>query len=251
MIKISAVIISFNEERNIERCLRSLDWADEIVLVDSGSTDRTALIARNYTDRVIMHEWEGFVKQKIYATALASNDWVFSIDADEEVSADLKKEIQRIRQSIPSAAAYRMARKMFYLGRWIKHGSWYPDYKVRLFNRKEGYWIGLEVHEFWRTSGRYENLSGDLLHYSYQNLTDHMQKINILTSQAAAEMQQKGKQAKLWNMLINPWAKFLKSYLIQLGFLDGFVGLVIALMGSYYVLLKYLKLWELRHAHIK
>jgi glycosyltransferase involved in cell wall biosynthesis len=246
MPKISAVIITFNEEKNIERCLQSLDWADEIVIVDSCSTDHTVALCQKYTSRIIVHNWEGFVKQKIYATAQASNDWIFSIDADEEVSPQLKSDLLKIKQSISSTVAYRMPRKMFYLGKWIAHGSWYPDYKVRLFDRKHGRWVGLEVHEFWQADGRCEKLPGEIFHYSYQNLTDHVHKINTLTTKAASEMLHKGKRATFWHILINPYLKFIKSYFIQAGLRDGFVGLIIALMGSYYVFLKYLKLWELQ-----
>ena len=247
MEKISAIVIAFNEEKNIERCLQSLDWADEIVVVDSFSTDRTLALSKKYTARVVQHNWEGFVKQKIFATSQASYDWIFSIDADEEVSDQLKYEIIRIRQAGPVAQAYQMPRKMFYLGKWITHGSWYPDYKVRLFNRQQGHWAGLDIHEYWQVRGRSEKLKGDLLHYSYENITYHINKINILTSQAAAEMLQKGEKDSYSSILINPFIKFCKSYLLQAGFRDGFVGLIIALLGSYYVFLKYLKLWELRN----
>jgi glycosyltransferase involved in cell wall biosynthesis len=251
MEKISAIVIAFNEEKNIERCLQSLDWADEIVVIDSFSTDQTRVLSKKYTPRVIQHKWEGFVKQKIYATSQASYDWIFSIDADEEVSDQLKYEIMRIKQAGPAVQAYQMPRKMFYLGKWITHGSWYPDYKVRLFNRQHGHWAGLDIHEYWQGKSRCEKLKGDLLHYSYENITDHINKINILTSQAAAEMLQKGEKDSYWNILINPFIKFCKSYFIQAGFSDGFVGLIIALLGSYYVFLKYLKLWELRHSASK
>jgi len=246
MEKISAVVITFNEEKNIERCLLSLDWADEIVIVDSLSSDRTVSLCRKFTDRIIEHQWEGFVRQKIFATGQAANDWIFSIDADEEVSDQLKYEIVRSKQAGFGAMAYRMPRRMFYLGKWVTHGSWYPDYKVRLFNRNHGRWEGLDVHEYWQPAGHDQKLKGELLHYSYENITDHMNKINMLTSQAAAEMLQKGEQASYWKILVNPLIKILKSYVLQAGFLDGFVGLVVALMGGYYVFLKYLKLWELR-----
>jgi glycosyltransferase involved in cell wall biosynthesis len=248
MIRISAVIITFNEQDHIERCLQSLLWADEIVVVDSGSTDQTPAICRKYRVRLLEHPWEGFVRQKIFATAAAANDWIFSIDGDEEVSESLRQEIERIKASTPQAAAFRMPRKMFYLGKWIKHGSWYPDYKIRLFNRQQGRWAGLEVHEYWQPAGRCEKLGGDLLHYSYKNLADHLHKMNNLTTQAAREMQQKGVKPYLRNILGRPCGKFLKSYFIQAGFLDGFTGLIIALLGSYYVLLKYLKLWELQRS---
>jgi len=246
MEKISAIIITLNEEKNIERCLQSLDWADEIVVIDSFSTDRTVALCKKYTNRIIQHKWDGFAQQKIFATSQARYDWIFSIDADEEVSDQLKYEIIRIKQSTPAAQAYRMPRKMFYLGKWITHGSWYPDYKVRLFNRQHGHWEGLDIHEYWQVKGSCEKLKGDLLHYSYKDITDHLQKINTLTSKAAAEMLKKGERNSVWNLIINPFLKFFKSYFIQAGFLDGFVGLIIASMGSYYVFLKYLKLWELR-----
>jgi len=246
MEKISAVVITYNEQDNIERCLSSLDWVDEILVVDSHSTDRTVELCRKYTDRVLLHKWEGFVRQKIYATKRAGYDWILSIDADEEVSPGLRAEIIKLRQSGFTAAAYQMPRKVFYLGKWIRRGGWYPDYKVRLFDRKQGQWIGVEVHEYWQSAGKCARVQGDLLHYSYKNITDHLNKINNLTSVAAVELSGKNTTASIWDLLVNPISKFIKSYFIKTGFLDGFVGLVIAVMGSYYVFLKYLKLWELQ-----
>jgi glycosyltransferase involved in cell wall biosynthesis len=251
MEKISAIIIAFNEEKNIERCLQSLEWADEIVIIDAFSTDRTVALSKKYTARIIQHTWEGFAKQKIFATSQARNDWIFSIDADEEVSDQLKYEIIRIKQSGAAAQAYRMSRKMYYLGKWITHGSWYPDYKVRLFNRQHGHWEGVDIHEYWQFEGRCEKLKGDILHYSYENITDHLSKINTLTSKAAAEMVKKGERYSFWKLSVASFLKFIKSYFIQAGFRDGFVGLIIAVLGSYYVFLKYLKLWELRHSASK
>jgi glycosyltransferase involved in cell wall biosynthesis len=246
MEKISAVIITYNEQGNIERCLASLDWVDEILVVDSFSTDHTVEIAKKYTRTIIQHEWEGFVRQKIYATSQASHDWILSIDADEEISHELKTEILAIRQTGFTGTAYQMPRKVLYLGKWIRYGGWYPDYKMRLFNRKQGQWMGVEVHEYWQSTGKCSRLKGDLLHYSYKNISDHLNKINNLTTIAASELRGKNIKASFLSLMINPFAKFLKAYFIKTGFLDGFVGLVIALLGSYYVFLKYLKLWELQ-----
>jgi glycosyltransferase involved in cell wall biosynthesis len=246
MEKVSAVIIAYNEQDTIERCLKGLDWADEIIVVDSFSSDQTVERCQRYTAKVIRHEWEGFVRQKIYATGLAQHDWIFSIDADEELSVELKADIINLKRSGFNAAAYQIPRRVFYLGKWIGHGGWYPDYKVRLFNRQQGQWIGIDVHEYWQTTGRLGKVRGDLLHYSYKNVADHVRKINQTTSVSAQELLSQGIRVSPFHTLIKPTAKFLKSYFIKAGFLDGYIGLVIALMGGYYVFLKYLKAWELQ-----
>lgn len=245
-MKISATVITFNEEDNIAAALESLVWADEIIVVDSESTDRTVEIARRFTDRIYVRAWPGYSDQKNFAAWQASFDWVFSLDADERVSGELADELQKLKQATePSVAAFEMPRLTFYLGRWIKHSGWYPDHKVRLYNRKRASFEGEFVHESVKVNGRIERLSGDILHYTVRNASDHHQRIDRYTTLAARELYEKGKRATALSMLISPIGAFLRSYIIKRGFLDGAQGVAIARFAAHYVFLKNLKLWEM------
>ncbi|MGH1363830.1 MAG: glycosyltransferase family 2 protein [Calditrichia bacterium] len=248
MEKISATVITFNEEKNIRRCLESVKWADEIIVIDSHSKDNTVQIAREYTDKVIQRDWPGHIQQKNFARETASNNWIFSLDADEEVSPELRESILSAQKSGFPCGGYHLARKVYYLGKWINHSGWYPDYKVRLFDRRKASWGGTNPHDRIEINSATEFLSGDLYHYSYENVSAHIQTINNFTTISAEELQKKGKRATLSKLLLNPFFKFIKSFLIKKGFLDGTVGLTIALSGSFYVFLKYLKLWEMQNA---
>ncbi len=247
---LSVCIICCDEEDNIRDCLESVRWADEIVVVDSGSTDKTVSIAREFTQRVIQRSWPGYVDQKNFASDQASHDWVLSIDADERVSAKLmdgiERELARICRGESDVVGYTMPRCTFYLGRWIRHGGWYPDRKLRLFDRRRGRWEGLRLHERLEVDGPTAELKGDLQHYTYRDIADHLATINKFTTLAAEEMVERRKRMPLVHMLINPPLAFLKTFVFRLGFLDGVVGFVIAVLASYYVFLKYAKLWELR-----
>jgi len=247
---LSACIICCDEEDNIRDCLESVRWADEIVVVDSGSSDNTIAIAAEFTDRVIFHKWPGYIEQKNYALDQASHDWVLCIDADERVSAELKDEIRReltrISRGENDAVGYTMPRRTFYLGRWIRHGGWYPDRKLRLFDRRRGRWTGLRLHERVELDGPTAELKGDLLHYTYRDIADHIGTINEFTTLAAGEMVERGKGMAVVHMLINPPFRFFRMFVLRLGFLDGVAGFIIAVLASYYVFLKYAKLWELR-----
>jgi len=259
-MKITATIITLNEEANIQRALESLGWADEIIVVDSGSSDRTVEIARRFTDKVIVRDWPGYSAQKNFAAGQARNDWIFSIDADEAVSPQLFSEIATLKGAADSGegsglawsgsrpanvAGYEMPRLCHYMDRWIKHSGWYPDYKLRLYDRNAGCWKGDFVHESVAVQGEVQRLRGDLLHYTVRSASDHHQRMDRYTTLAAEEMHQRGKRASAVALLVSPVASFLRSYIFRLGLLDGIPGLAIAYFAAHYAFLKQVKLWEL------
>jgi glycosyltransferase involved in cell wall biosynthesis len=247
MDKVTATIITFNEERKIERCLESISWADEIVVVDSHSTDHTVEICKRFTERVLIRDWPGYIEQKNFAIEKATHDWIFAIDADEEVSPQLQEEIKRLKHFGFMTAGYQMPRKVYYLNRWISHGTWYPDYKIRLFNRKHGKWGGINPHDKIMLTGKCVKLRGDLYHYTYDNLRSHILQINSFSSISAAELKKRGKRPSLLNIVFNPLIKFINSYIIRRGFIDGVAGFYIAVIIRFEAFLKYIKLWELYH----
>ncbi len=245
-MKITATVITFNEEHNIAVALESLSWADEIVVVDSESTDRTVEIARRFTDRVLVRPWPGYSAQKNFAATEAANNWIFSLDADERVSPELMKELQELKGGAePPLAAFEMARMTFYLGRWIKHSGWRPDYKLRLYDRRRSRWRGEFVHETLETEGGVKRLNGDILHYTVRDSSEHHSRMDRYTTLAAEESFSRGKRASVASLLISPSAIFLRSYILKLGLLDGLPGLAIARFAAHYEFLKNLKLWEL------
>lgn len=245
-MKITATLITFNEESNIADALKSVAWADEIIVVDSESSDRTVEIAREFTDRVLIRAWPGYASQKNLAAEESSNDWILNLDADERVSDELRTEIEELKRRTPSdAAAFEMPRRTWYLGRWIKHSGWYPDYKLRLYDRTRGRWAGDYVHESVSVNGRIERLAGDLLHYTVRNSSDHHQRLDRYTTLAARELFAKGERASLASLLVSPAGSFIRSYIFRRGFLDGRPGLAIAYFAAHYTFLKNLKLWEI------
>lgn len=242
--KISVTIITYNEEENICDCLESVKWADEIIVVDAESTDRTVEFCQKYTDKVFSHPWSGHVKQKNLALSRACGDWVLSLDADERVSPELARQIKAV---VPASDynGYSFPRKTYYLGRWINHSGWYPDYKLRLIRRGKGEWKGIDPHDRLEVTGKTGYLKGDLWHYSYKDISHHLKKINSYTSIMAMEFKKRGRKFNYLDIFLRPPFKFIKMYLIEKGFLDGLAGFIIAVLGSYYVFLKYAKLWEL------
>jgi len=246
-LDISAVIITYNEEKNIRRCLESLTWTREIVVVDSGSADATVRIAREFTDRVISHPFEGYVRQKNFALDQAALDWVLSVDADEVVTPELLARIRAVwpdqRERYDGFTVNRLSR---FSGKWIRHCGWYPDRKLRLFRRSKGRWTGEELHEKVRLDGRTMDLGADLRHYTYQDLSENVEKIQAYSTIFAQAQYRLGRRATRWDLLAHPAAKFLKSYVLRRGFLDGRHGLILSLTAAFYVFLKYAKLWELQ-----
>ncbi len=242
MAKISACVISFNEEDRIEDCLKSLrPIADEIVVVDSGSTDRTREIARRFADKLVEQPFLGYLEQKNFAVAQASHDWILSLDCDERVSPELARSILAFQDRLDERAAWSFNRRTYYLYRWMDH-TWYPDAKVRLFDRRRCHWGGVNPHDrVIVTGGTAGHLTGDLHHYSFRNLSDHLNKLNRFTDIAAAELVREGRRISPWSPVTHGAAGFVRRYLFKRGFLDGFAGLTVAVSAAIYGFAKYAK----------
>jgi glycosyltransferase involved in cell wall biosynthesis len=243
-MSISVSIICFNEEKKIRRCLESVKWADEIVVLDSYSTDNTLEICRHYTDRIFQHEFEGHIQQKNRAIDLCTNDWIFCIDADEVVSAELRGSILGIDINKTVFRGFAVPRKVHYLGKWICHSGWYPDYKIRFFNRQYGRWEGINPHDRIAVKGKVSRLKGDLYHFSYSNVSAHLNQMDKFTGIMADEYERLGKKPSIINLTIRPFYRFIKTYFLKLGFLDGKRGFIISVIASFYVFMKFVKLYE-------
>ena len=241
MLKISATLVTLNEESNLARALESLRCCDEIVVVDSGSNDRTVEIAAQRGVRVVESEWRGYAAQKNFAAEQATHDWILCLDADEALSESLEAEIWEIKRAGPQADAYTIPRLAQYMGRWIFHSGWYPDRKVRLYDRRKARWVGEYVHESVKTDGRVAHLNSNLLHFTCDSLSQHLKTMDRYTTLAAQELAALGRVQPLWRFLFAPPWAFFKSYFLQRGFLDGFEGLVIAYMAATYVFVKDVK----------
>lgn len=251
MAKISACIISYNEEEKIEDCLRSLDGlVDEIIIVDSLSTDKTLKIAEKYTDKIYHQKFLGHVEQKNIAVEKASNNWILSLDCDERLTEELKCSILNIKTSLENADAYKVSRRTFYVYRWLNH-CWYPDQKIRLFNKKSANWAGTNPHDHVEVSGNnIVTLKGDLLHYSFNSISEHMRTIDLFTEIGADEIIKRNKKVSI----LSPWTHglwtFLKLYLFKRGFMDGYAGLVVAVLSAVHAFVKYNKVlfkrWKLK-----
>jgi len=248
MPKLSVVIITFNEERNIGRCLESVkDIADEIVVVDSFSTDKTREICESYGVKFIEHTFEGHIKQKNFAISQANYTHQLSLDADEALSEKLKAEILKIKDNW-DADGYRMNRLSNYCGKWIRHSGWYPDTKLRLYNSGKGQWAGMDPHDkFELEQGcSIRKLKGDILHHTYYSIDEHILQANKFSSIAAKELVSKGKPIYFIKIFLNPIAKFIRNYILHLGFLDGFYGFIICQITANETFLKYIKAWQMR-----
>jgi len=244
---LSVILITLNEERNIEACLRSVEWADEIIVVDSQSTDRTVEIARSFTDKVFVIDWKGFAASKNFALQQAQSDWVLWIDADERVPAELATEIRQVISQKPQEDGFAIARRAFFLGRWIKHCGWYPGYVLRLFRRGKACFNDNRVHEGLILQGRQGRLQNDLLHYTDDSLEHYLWKFNRYTSLAAQDLVQRGRKAGWLGMIGRSLHTFFRMYLVKRGFMDGVEGLMLCLLSANYVAMKYAKLWEARN----
>ena len=242
--KLSVTMISFNEEKRIRAALESVAWADEIVVVDSGSSDRTLEICREYTEQIFQLPWQGYVEQKNAATAKSSHNWILNIDADEVVSPGLAAEIQALLENEPLHAGYFMPRRTYYLGAWIRHCGWYPDEKLRLFDKRQGEWVGQALHEKVKLRGSAAKLQHDLYHYTYENIEDHLKTINNYSSIAA--LQKKGSIGGI-GILGHTFFAFFKKFILKQGFRDGARGVIVSLLAAFTVAVKYAKLWERHH----
>jgi glycosyltransferase involved in cell wall biosynthesis len=244
---VSVTIITLNEAEHIASAIDSAAWADEIVVLDSGSTDSTLTIAERKGARVSTRAWQGYVDQKNSAAALATHDWIFSLDADERIPPSLAAEIRSLLQREPERRGYRVPRVTFHLGRWIRTTDFYPDYQTRLYDRRAARWQGRYVHESVRVDGGAGQLRNDLQHYSFRDLADQVARLNHYSTLAARQMHEEGRRAHGVDLLIHPPAAFLRNYLLRRGIFDGAPGLIISLVNAYGVLLKFAKLWELEH----
>jgi len=246
---ISAFVVCCNEEQKLRRCLASVSWCNEIVVIDSGSTDATLEIAKEFTQKIIIRPWPGFVEQKRFGLERCSSDWVLNLDADEEVSSELCAEIQALLKQDALRAlnenGFELQRTVFFLGKWWRKGGWHPERRLRLCRRSATTWGGDNPHEKAVVQGTIGRLKGELFHFTYSNIADQVRSLNSLSSAAAETLYAKGTQASLLSLLVRPIARFLKFYFLKKGFLEGPEGLVVAVMESWSVFLKYAKLWEL------
>jgi (heptosyl)LPS beta-1,4-glucosyltransferase len=245
---LSVTIITLNEAAHIGAAIDSASWADEVIVVDSGSTDETVAIARSKGVRVDVRAWTGYIDQKNFAATLASHDWIFSLDADERITPELAAEVRAVLASEPVHAGYRVPRVTHHFGRWIRTTDFYPDFQTRLYDRRRARWRGQYVHESVQVDGRAGRLQHELLHYSYRDLRDHLDRINRYSTLAARQMLENGRRAGVIDLLLHPPAAFLRNYILRKGILDGAAGLTLSIVNSYAVFLKFAKLWELQHS---
>jgi len=246
MGKVSVLILTYNEEDRIEDCLKSVIWADEIVVLDSFSTDRTLEIVEKYPAKIIQQKWLGFAKQRNLGLNYCSHNWILVVDADERVTQELQKEIRQILEQ-DGYSGYYISRRTYFLGKWIKHCGWYPDYVLRLFCKERGKYKEQMVHESVKLEGRIGYCKSDLLHYTYRDITHYLEKMNQYSSLAACQMLDEGKKINHSTIFFRPSWAWLKIYFLRRGFLDGWPGLVISIISAFYVWLKYTKLYSLVH----
>jgi glycosyltransferase involved in cell wall biosynthesis len=245
-VEISVVLIALNEEKRLEAALKSVQGvASEIIVVDGGSTDGTVRLAKRYTDRVFERAWTNFADQKNFANSKAARPWILSLDADERVSPELKEEILALKGREPSCAGFSIPRLVHYLGRWIRHSGWYPDRKVRLFRADRARWEGDYVHEELVFSGPVEKLEGPIHHFTYAGIADHVARINRFSDLGAQKLYAKREKCRLVHLVGWPAGRFIRSYILKLGILDGFPGFVIAVLNGYSIFIRYAKLREI------
>jgi glycosyltransferase involved in cell wall biosynthesis len=244
--KVSVSIIAFNEATRIRPCLESVQWADEIVVVDSLSRDETVKICLEYTDQVIPQPWLGYGLQKNFALSQVKNEWVFSIDADERVTPELQKEIQTVLSDSPKVMGYYVPRKSFFLGKWIRFCGWYPDYNLRLFRKDRGRFKDRMVHECVDVDGPVGFLKGPLEHETYRSLDEYFERMHRYSSLGAMEMKKEKKSITVLDLFFRPPATFLKMYFFQQGFREGWRGFLLSCLYSMYTFSKYAKYWEMK-----
>lgn len=243
--RLSAVVITKDEEERVRACLESVAWADEVVVVDAESTDKTAQIAREFTDHVYVRPWPGFAAQKNFGLEQATGDWTLSVDADEEVSRELREEIETVLAASGAACAgYRIPRRNLFRGRFIRHGGLYPDWQLRLFRRGRGRFVARAVHESVEVEGEVGRLRAALVHRSYRDVADFLARADRYSTLAAEEWLESGRPARLSDLVLRPAGRFLSMYVVHAGFLDGWRGFLLAALYAYYVLIRSAKVWE-------
>ncbi len=246
--RLSVTIVAWNEEERLRACLESVAWADEIIVVDAESTDKTLHLAREFTDRVWVRPWPGFALQKNFALDQATSDWVLSLDADERVPPQLADRIKAIMRADGAADGYVVPRQNIFWGAWVRHGGLYPDYQLRLFRRRAGRFAEDAVHESVRVSGRVDTLAEPLLHESYRDLEDFVRRSNRYSTLAAQDWVRRGRPVAMRDLVLKPLGRFVSMYILRRGFLDGWRGLVLAVLYAEYVFLRMAKVWEARRA---
>ena len=242
---ISVAIITFNEEKNIERALKSVAWANEIIVLDSGSTDNTLKILDENKIKWFHRDFDNFSKQKNHVLSLCNNDWVLVLDADEQIPDDLGKELQQLDLSATDLAAYSISRKNYFMGKWVRFSGWQNDHVTRLINRNECKYNNNLVHEDIVTSGRIKNLNGTMLHYTYKDLSSYIRKVDVYSSLKAQQKIESGKKPHFALVVIKPLIRFINCYFIKLGILDGKVGFIISMMSSYVSFLQHVKMIQM------
>ena len=245
MLKLTAIIPTYNEEHNLVDCLETVKWADEILVVDSFSTDRTLEIARKYGATILQHEYINSAAQKNWTIPQARHDWILIVDADERVGPALQEEIQMLLQNLPQHEGYWIQRKNHVWGKPIRYCGWQKDRVLRLFDRRKGRYENKEVHADIVIQGSTATLSHPLMHYTYRDLKHYFEKFKRYTDWGALELYKQGKQTRWNHLLLHPLFRFIRMYFLQLGFLDGIHGLVLCIFSSFYVFTKYAKLWEM------
>ena len=243
--KVSLVIITLNEELNIERCLKSASWVDDIVVVDSGSIDKTVSIAETLGARVYQEAWRGFRAQKEFATSLAKYDWVLSLDADEALSEDASREMQNFLHDTKDFSALSSPRLSYHLGKWIHHGGWYPDRQIRLYDRRRAKWAGGNIHEK-IVADKILNGHQNILHWVFRSLSHQVITNDRYSTEGAKDLFERGKKFRWWKLIFKPPTKFIETYIVKAGFLDGMAGFVISVGAAYSVFLKFSKLYYMQ-----
>jgi glycosyltransferase involved in cell wall biosynthesis len=243
--RLSVVVVTQNEEERIRACLESASWADELIVVDAESSDKTATVARELTDHVFVRPWPGFAAQKNFGLEQARGDWILSLDADELVSIPLRQEIAAILAGGGEHAGYAIPRRNVFWGRWIRHGGLYPDWQLRLFRRGRGRFTERTVHESVTVDGSVGRLSGHLEHRSYRDVADFLERADRYSTLAAGEWLAAGRRSRpLTDLVVRPAGRFLTMYVARAGFLDGWRGFLLAVLYAYYVLMRSAKVWE-------
>jgi len=243
--KLSVYMITYNNERTVEKALKSVTWADEIIVLDSFSHDKTVEICRKFTNKVFQRKWPGHRDQYQYAADLTKNEWIMFVDADEEIPPELAEEIRRVlKEERKDVDGFHVYRRTYYLGRWIRYGGWYPDYEIRLYRRDKGRWEG-GLHAKVVVNGKVGSLKNQYLHYNYRDISDQIQIIDKYSQIAAEDMLKSGEKFSLLRLLFHPPFRFIKEYLFKSGFRDGLPGFIIVVATMFYVFIKYAKLWEM------
>ena len=246
MPRVSVAVVALNEEERLRACLESVVWADELVVIDAGSSDKTVAIAREFTDRVLFRAWDGYGTQKNFALGQCQGDWILSLDADERVSEALRDEIRAVLAAAPAEAGFLLPRRNLFQGRWVRHGGLYPDWQLRLFRRGRGAFVERAVHESVRVEGPTGRLRAPLVHESYRSVADAVARLNRYSDLAATDLVMAGRGGSLVDLLGRPVWRFVSMYLLRAGFLDGWRGLVLAWLHAHYVFLRAAKVRERR-----